>query len=97
MARIHARLVSGTKEGGGVAVGRRCVAAPYGRPELAQTLTMEGGTNASENCCNDRFETYGAETQLSPTKMPCERCVQELECAHKDESTLAESICFERF
>jgi hypothetical protein len=33
-------------------------------------MKIKGGTNASENFRVDRFETYGAETQLDPTTMP---------------------------
>ena len=52
--------------------GRAVAASPphmkgYGWPKSKK---VKGGTNASENFRAFRFETDGAETQLSPTTTP---------------------------
>jgi hypothetical protein len=36
----------------------------------SKSMKVKGATNASENFSADRFETDGAETQLSPTTTP---------------------------
>jgi hypothetical protein len=37
---------------------------------LCKSVKIKDGTKASENLTADRFETDGAETQLSPTTTP---------------------------
>src|SRR5829696_2959924 len=52
--------------------GRAVAASPPHLKDrgLRKSMKIKGGTNASENLSADRFETDGAETQLSPTTMP---------------------------
>jgi hypothetical protein len=52
--------------------GRAVAASPPHLKDhgLRKSTKIKGGTNASENFGADRFETDGAETQLSPTTMP---------------------------
>jgi hypothetical protein len=52
--------------------GRAVAASPPHMKDqgLHKSMKIKGGMNASENFCADRFETDGAETQLSPTTTP---------------------------
>src|SRR5215208_3744395 len=52
--------------------GRAVAASPPHLKDrgLCKSMKIKGGTNASENLSADRFETDGAETQLSPTTVP---------------------------
>src|SRR5829696_485465 len=52
--------------------GRAVAASPPHMKDrgLRKSMKIKGGTNAPENLSADRFETDGAETQLSPTTMP---------------------------
>ena len=52
--------------------GRAVAASPPHLKDrgLRKSMKIKDGTNAAENFGVDRFETYGAETQLSPTTIP---------------------------
>src|SRR5215213_4275633 len=52
--------------------GRAVAASPPHMKDhgLSKSMKIKGGTNAPEHLSADRFETDGAETQLSPTTMP---------------------------
>src|SRR5215213_11079058 len=52
--------------------GRAVAASPPHMKDrgLRESMKIKGGTNAPEHLSADRFETDGAETQLSPTTMP---------------------------
>ena len=66
-ARLAVRLIHGARRRG------RAVAAspPHLKDRgLRESMKIKGGTNGPENLSADRFETDGAETQLSPTTMP---------------------------
>src|SRR5215218_10281188 len=65
--RLGIRMIHGVRRRG------RAVAAspPHMKDRgLRESMKIKGGTNAPENISADRFETDGAETQLSPTTMP---------------------------
>src|SRR5215207_11213763 len=55
----------------GVVVGAVAASPPHMKDRgLRESMKIKGGTNAPEHLSADRFETDGAETQLSPTTMP---------------------------